>query len=385
MATRQNDRRLRTELSEPVRNRDLWTVRSIAADGGLTVTKLQGHGSVTLPTEYVGDHVRLGYAATEYGHQSLTTDASLTLATGAMKGRGLYVAMTRGRHDNTVLVVTESHDVSDARDVLERILANDRADLPATAQRRQLAAQDRILPAPAARPAPRCAVPVVFGELLREAEHELATVRQLMHDTPARRVQLTDASAIADRAVTDASRRHEPFAQRIKEANDMLDEARIARRSAEADVREAHALTRRGARRRLTDATHVVDAALVNVSKADAAALPTATALGSAREAARRWSTEVRRHDAAERYDYPNRLNDAERRINTLEAWRDWSEGRDLTPEVAVDLFNKLDAIDNRRTHGLTLPLETWLIDRGIEPRSLQRVVERSMDLGIEL
>ena len=165
----------------------------------------------------------------------------------------------------------------------------------------------------------------------------------------------------------------------------MLDEARIARRSAEADVREAHALTRRGARRRLTDATHVVDAALVNVSKADAAALPTATALGSAREAARRWSTEVRRHDAAERYDYPNRLNDAERRINTLEAWRDWSEGRDLTPEVAVDLFNKLDAIDNRRTHGLTLPLETWLIDRGIEPRSLQRVVERSMDLGIEL
>ena len=385
VATRQNDRRLRTELSEPVRNRDLWTVRSIAADGGLTVTKLQGHGSVTLPTEYVGDHVRLGYAATEYGHQSLTTDASLTLATGAMKGRGLYVAMTRGRHDNTVLVVTESHDVSDARDVLERILANDRADLPATAQRRQLAAQDRILPAPAARPAPRCAVPDVASELLRAAEYELTNVHQLMHEVPARRVQLMDASAIADRAVADASRRHSPFAQQLKEANDKLDEARIARRSAEADLREANALTRRGARRRLTDATHIVEAALVNASKADAAALPTATALGSARDDARQCRTEIGRNDAAERYDYPYRLNDAERRINALETWLDWAEGRDITPEVAVDLLNKLEAIDNRRIHGLTRPLETWLIDRGIEPRFRQGVAERSMDFGIEL
>jgi conjugative relaxase-like TrwC/TraI family protein len=385
VATRQNDRRLRTDLNEPVRNRDLWTVQSIAADGGLTATKLHGHGTVTLPTAYLGDHVRLGYAATEYGHQSLTTHASLTLATGAMNGRGLYVAMTRGRHDNTALVVTDSHDVSDARDVLERILANDRPDLPATAQRRQLAAQDRTVPAPAARPAPRCAVPDVASELLRAAEYELTNVHQLMHEVPARRVQLMDASAIADRAVADASRRHSPFAQQLKEANDKLDEARIARRSAEADLREANALTRRGLRRRLADATHVVEAALVNVSKADAAALPTATALGSARDDARRCRTEIGRNEVAERYDYPNRLNDAERLINTLETWLDWAEGRDITPVVTVDLLNKLEAIDDRRIHGLTRPLETWLIDRGVEPRPRQRVVERSMDFGIEL
>ena len=118
---------------------------------------------------------------------------------------------------------------------------------------------------------------------------------------------------------------------------------------------------------------------------ADAAALPTATALGSARDDARQCRTEIGRNDAAERYDYPYRLNDAERRINALETWLDWAEGRDITPEVAVDLLNKLEAIDNRRIHGLTRPLETWLIDRGIEPRFRQRVAERSMDFGIEL
>lgn len=37
--------------------------------------------------------------------------------------------MTRGRDDNRVYVVTDTHDMSDARDVLERIVASDRADV----------------------------------------------------------------------------------------------------------------------------------------------------------------------------------------------------------------------------------------------------------------
>ncbi len=41
----------------------------------------------------------------------------------------VYVAMTRGRDDNRVYVVTDTHDMSDARDVLERIVASDRADV----------------------------------------------------------------------------------------------------------------------------------------------------------------------------------------------------------------------------------------------------------------
>jgi hypothetical protein len=53
--------------------------------------------------------------------------------------RGLYVGATRGRDENTLYVVTGSDDIAEARDVLEAILAADRADIPATTQRRALA------------------------------------------------------------------------------------------------------------------------------------------------------------------------------------------------------------------------------------------------------
>ena len=98
-----------------------------------------GHGDVTLPADYVRDHVRLGYAATEHGWQSDTVDTAIALTSPATTRRGLYVAATRGREENTLCVITESDDIAEARDVLEAVLAADRADIPATTQRRTLA------------------------------------------------------------------------------------------------------------------------------------------------------------------------------------------------------------------------------------------------------
>ena len=59
--------------------------------------------------------------------------------------------MTRGRDTNQLLVVTDTADLAEARDVLDGVLAHDRADIPAVTQRRELAQQ---LPpvTPAARP-----------------------------------------------------------------------------------------------------------------------------------------------------------------------------------------------------------------------------------------
>ena len=79
VATRRNDRTLITSTGEPVRNRETWTVTAIGTDGSLTVTREQGHGTVTLPADYAHDHVRLGYAATEHGYQSDTVDHSVSL------------------------------------------------------------------------------------------------------------------------------------------------------------------------------------------------------------------------------------------------------------------------------------------------------------------
>ena len=167
VATRRNDRRLVTSHGEPVRNRDTWTVTAIHRDGSITVSHQAGHGDVTLPADYVRDHVRLGYAATEHGWQSDTVDTAIALTSPATTRRGLYVAATRGRDTNTLCVVTDSDDIAEARDVLEAVLAADRADVPATTQRRTLA---QTVHQPAATPIRRCEVPAWFPTVLAEAQ-----------------------------------------------------------------------------------------------------------------------------------------------------------------------------------------------------------------------
>lgn len=89
---------------------------------------------------YVAEHVRLGYAATEHGNQADTVTTGIQLVTAATTRRGLYVGATRGRVENLMLVVTEEPDIDEARDVLERALFADPVDVPATTQRRNLAA-----------------------------------------------------------------------------------------------------------------------------------------------------------------------------------------------------------------------------------------------------
>ncbi|MEO6125844.1 MAG: MobF family relaxase [Ilumatobacteraceae bacterium] len=146
IATRLNNRLLRTDIGEPVRNRDRWIVTDMTDDGDLIADSLSGHGTVRLPHDYASDHVQLGYATTEMGAQSVTADASISLASGATTCRNLYVAMTRGRNYNEVCVITDSHDIADARDILDRVINTDRADTPATTQERNLRAAGPLAP-----------------------------------------------------------------------------------------------------------------------------------------------------------------------------------------------------------------------------------------------
>ncbi|MFP5487573.1 MAG: MobF family relaxase, partial [Acidimicrobiia bacterium] len=64
VTTRRNQRLLRTTAGDSVRNRDYWTINRITAEGGLAVTRIDGHGADALPPAYVAEHVQLGYAAT---------------------------------------------------------------------------------------------------------------------------------------------------------------------------------------------------------------------------------------------------------------------------------------------------------------------------------
>ncbi|MEZ5258055.1 MAG: hypothetical protein R2705_14490 [Ilumatobacteraceae bacterium] len=177
VVTRRNDRHLTTDLGEPVRNRESWTVVGISDDGTLTVSSNGGAGRADLPAEYAREYVRLGYAATEHGIQGDTTTVSVELVSEATTRRGLYVGASRGHERNIIAVITESHDLEEARDILERVLANERADLPAIAQRRQLAAEARPVTQAQPRPEPRCEVPEWFDELAASIGDSVRTSR----------------------------------------------------------------------------------------------------------------------------------------------------------------------------------------------------------------
>ena len=186
VATRRNDRRLLTSTGEPIRNRDTWTVTGISADGSLTVSHQGGHGHVTLRADYVAEYVRLAYAATEHGYQSDTVTTAMALVSPATTSRGLYVAATRGRDSNEICVITESDDVAEARDVLEGIVALDRADVPAVAQRRVLAQQQRRHELGEATPfTPRCVIPDWFEPLVATTCRDLDTAERRVAENAA--------------------------------------------------------------------------------------------------------------------------------------------------------------------------------------------------------
>jgi conjugative relaxase-like TrwC/TraI family protein len=221
VATRRNNRALRTDRGEPVRNRDRWVVLDVGRDGRLTVSHLDGYGRVTLPADYARANVRLGYAATGQGHQGDTVDSGIGVVTATTTHRSLYVAATRGGAENRILVVTGEPD--QARDVLEQILTNDRADTPAVAQRRHLAAQ-------------------VPGS----------------HHSPNDLQSAEEALAVARRALDDTRHRAAPFLRPLAAAETDHRAAEAELRASRAALAEAPLRRRRGLRQCVDQAAQVV-------------------------------------------------------------------------------------------------------------------------------
>jgi hypothetical protein len=135
VVTRRNDRRLRTDHGVMVRNRAAWTITAIDHHN-LTLTVRGPDGTVVLPTDYIAQHLDLGYAQTIHAAQGRTVDHCLLVADDALDSRGLYVAMTRGRLTNHALVVTDTNRT--ALDVLAGALARQWDDTPAIQTRDEL-------------------------------------------------------------------------------------------------------------------------------------------------------------------------------------------------------------------------------------------------------
>jgi len=336
IVTRRNNRHLTTTTGEPVRNRELWTVHDVHADGAITAAASSGTARVVLPTDYVVDHVRLGYAATEHGNQGDTVTVGIELASNATTRRGLYVGATRGRARNQIHIVTDTPQPDAARDVLEAILAIDRADIPATTQRRHLLHTDRSPhPMPSAPPAnpvrpapPRCTVPTWFNDVRAAVERQLADAKAAEQRRMQRDVERDADLAAAHHEHRAALAGYTPWRAVIADANRELADRRDQLGVARTTFDQAPRRRRREARRHLHTAEELAAAAeqnladIVEKARPDRQRLDTATRRIKAIESAARsldLLDHMTRHDT--------RLADLETLAASLDTWEQWARG----------------------------------------------------------
>ncbi len=142
VATRHNQRDLRSDRGLMVKNRDRFEVTAVGENGTLVVRGRTG--KVVLPPDYVAKHVELAYAHTSHGAQGRTVDRALLLLDGAVDVRGIYVPMTRGRRSNEAFVVTDG--TRSPAEVMAEALSRDWIDVPATARRAELHRQSGAEP-----------------------------------------------------------------------------------------------------------------------------------------------------------------------------------------------------------------------------------------------
>jgi hypothetical protein len=91
-------------------NRERLHVLEVREDGSLRVAASdRGRGeAMTLPGDYVRNHLTLGYASTAHGAQGRTVDTSHIVVAPGTGAAALYVGMSRGRHTNTAHIATVS-------------------------------------------------------------------------------------------------------------------------------------------------------------------------------------------------------------------------------------------------------------------------------------
>ena len=119
-----------------MRNRHIWEVESVGADGSLVVSH-PSRGRARLPAAYVSRHVELGWAVTGYGSQGDTTDDGICVLEPSSTRSGVNVGMTRGRGQNLGLVVDPT-GMADPEEAFAAVIAR-----PANA-RTALAVRDRL-------------------------------------------------------------------------------------------------------------------------------------------------------------------------------------------------------------------------------------------------
>ncbi len=292
------------------------------------------------------------------------------------------MAMTRGQRENLALVVTNTHDLAEARAVLEAVLFSDRADIPATVQRRNLAAT-----VPASVPQRRVRIPDWFDQVRAEAEEGRRVAQQRLDERNTERVAGRERVALARHELPAAQEAHAPFAERVDAAERIVNEAQSELRKAQDELRRAGRIHRRSARRDVDAASDVLAVATDRLNRAEELAAPTRRRVNQLRNVI----DDHHRMDSTRRmFDQFNDLEgvarDARRLCHALDQWKHWANGRNLYDTVLVEIAATFADHDDRPgINQLAAPLAEWAQRRGLELQPPTPPTPTRSSMGIEI
>ncbi|BBZ15356.1 MobF family relaxase [Mycobacterium branderi] len=98
-------RHRRADRIDQVRNGNRWLVAAVdAKTNRVAAERTSDKARVVFEGDYLREHVTLGYAATVHSAQGVTADTAYTILGEGSTRAMLYVAMTRGRHNNEAFI-----------------------------------------------------------------------------------------------------------------------------------------------------------------------------------------------------------------------------------------------------------------------------------------
>ncbi len=292
------------------------------------------------------------------------------------------MAMTRGRDDNTVLVITDTHDPAEARDILDGILHLDRADTPAVTRRRELHQTDR--PTPACR---RSGIPDWFDHERNTLIDQWRAANDHVEAADAERQRLTDRLHDLDNQIARIDAQTRPVDTAREIARNRLDCANHDRYVATQNLDRSGLLHRRAARHELDTVDQRIEQLQARLDQIDELARPADRQRETLRNDIHRTSDEIRTHHRLSSADtHQQRRDVAGQRIVALDGWRDWSDGKAITHDRRN---HTIDTLADTRYSRLAETIEHWADTNHIQLRpptptpTLEQVIDLDLDLGL--